>query len=188
LRNYWRQFDQLAEETQADPTTGEQELVQLVADHWRLLQAIWMAAYFPMTYVLAAWQVQIVFSTAAYFLWCSNAPDVCSPSSQIASILAYGEWFVLAVDELDNLAQEGKCTNYDYALEVRNETLTLAEQVIARMMESPRVPWALCEELLASSETQFDSFETSQELGYEIPLGSADAARFIVDMMICGEP
>jgi hypothetical protein len=187
-RSYWLQFGWLAEETRVDPVSGEQKLYQLVVDHWRFFSVLWAAGYFSEMYPSAMWQVQIAFTIAAYFVWCSNAVETCSPSAQIDSAFTHAGRLVERVEELVGLAESVKEADPSSVADEQAQAQIAIEQDIAHIMEVPEAVWALTEEILAGAEIEYEfvSFDVFSGYGFEIPPGTTDAARIIVDMILFG--
>jgi hypothetical protein len=159
----------------------------LVADHWLPIRVLWAQGHF--TYPMAAWEVQIVFSVVAYHTWCSNAPDVCSPSEGLEQALVGAERLVQWVDRLAAIAESVESADYDLIVKERTQAQAAVEQDIALIMRAPEVAWELCDELIASMEdgSGFLSLDEVGEHGWDIALDTAEAARIIVDLMIFGK-
>jgi hypothetical protein len=189
-RSYWLQFGWLAKETRTDPVSGEQKLHQMVMDHWRFFSVLWAAGYFSEMYPSAAWQVQIAFTIAAYFVWCSGAGEICSPSVQIDSVFTHAGHLVGRVEELVGLVESVKGADPNFVADEQAQAQIAIEQDIAHIMEVPEAVWTLTEEMLAGVEIEyeFESFDAFNGYGLEISPGTTDAARIIVDMVLFGEP
>jgi len=174
LRNCWLRLDWLAQQTQKDFERGDQALDGLVADHRAVLNDLVTAGELDEA---VADQMQVAFTEAAFHVWRSNAPITCYEAVMVDYSPASSDQLAQQAGLLAEMAESG-----DLDSDVVAQAQAAIERDITFLKLSYEETQALYDELreTAGDTNDFPSFD---ELDLEISPETAEAARFLVELL-----
>ena len=177
LRQCWLRLDLLAEETQDwnNYERGEQALSKLIADHQAALDELVAAGELDTD---VADQAQTAFGAAAYHVWRSNAPITCYEAVLVDYKPTSSSQLARQAELLVEMAASG---------DLDPATVTQAQAAIERdivfLNLSGAETQALYDELIAAAGDSY-TFPSFDELDLEITPEAAEAARFLVKLLL----
>jgi len=174
LRACWLQLQQLAAVTAKDTSRGEELRTSLVAEHQLALDDL-----IPLSEIqpAVAEQVQVAFDGAAYHVWAANAPITCYKETPInyepasSDQLARQSALLAEMAQGSGLDQEA-VARARAAVERDIAFLNLPEDEVQAMYDKLMV---------ASTNGQYPTFD---QVELQIPPESADAAHFLVELLL----
>jgi hypothetical protein len=174
LRNCWLRLDWLAQQTQKDFERGDQALDGLVADHRAVLNDLVTAGELD---AAVADQMQVAFTEAAFHVWRSNAPITCYEAVMVDYTPASSGQLAQQAGLLAEMAESGDLDPATVA-----QAQAAIERDITFLKLSSEETQALYDELreAAGDTNDFPSFD---ELDLEISPETAEAARFLVELL-----
>jgi hypothetical protein len=175
LRNCWLRLDWLAQQTQEDFERGDQALDELVADHRTALNDLVAAGELG---VAVADQMQVAFTEAAHHVWRSNAPITCYEAVMMDYTPASSGQLTQQADLLAEMAKGGDLDPATVA-----QAQAAIERDIAFLNLSDAETQTLYDELIAAAGDTYD-FPSFDELDLEVTLEAAEAARFLVNLLL----
>ena len=177
LRNCWLQLDWLAQQTRKDFEQGDQKLDELVTDHRAALNDLVTAGKLDAT---VADQMQVAFTEAAHHVWRSNAPITCYEAVMVDYTPASSGQLAQQADLLAEIAKSG-----DLDPDTVEQAHAAIERDIAFLNLSYAETQALYDELIRAAGGTHD-FPSLDELDLDIPPEAAEAARFLVELLLEG--
>jgi hypothetical protein len=177
LRQSWMRFDWLAKEAQDEGgyEQGEQAYNQLVADHRASLDELVAAGELDTD---VARQVQIAFDAAAYHVWLSNAPITCYEPVIVDYKPTSSSQLAWQAEILAEMADSG-----DLDPDTVAQAQAAIERDVAFLNLSGAETQALYDELMAAAGDNY-TFPTFDELELEVTPEAAEAARFLVELLL----
>ena len=174
LRACWLQLQQLATVTAKDGNRGENMRTSLIAEHQSALDDL-----IPLGEIqpAVAEQVQVAFDGAAYHVWAASVPIICYKETPINYKPASSEQLARQSALLAEMAQGSSWTR---------ETVARAQAAVERDIAFLNLPddevQAMYDELMkASTNGQYPTFD---QVELQIPPESADAAHFLVELLL----
>jgi hypothetical protein len=174
LRACWQQLQQLATVTAQDGNRGETMRTALIAEHQSALDdLISLGEIQP----AVAEQVQVALDGAAYHVWAANVPIICYKETPINYKPASSDQLARQSALLADMAQGGG---------MDRETIARAQTAVERDIAFLNLPddavQAMYDKLMkASTNGQYPTFD---QVDLQIPPESADAARFLVELLL----
>ena len=176
LRSCWLQLDWLAQETRAAYERGDQAQHKLIADHRAALDALVAAGELD---AAVADELDTAFSAAARHVYLASGAITCYtampppdyshvPQSQLAR-------------QADLLAEMAESSNLDS--DVVAQAQTTIERDITFLKFSYEEKQALYDKLREAAGDTYD-FPSFDELDLEISPETAEAARFLVELLL----
>jgi hypothetical protein len=174
LRRVWLRLGWLAEQSTGDWERGQRASEELLAEHQAALDEIVAAG--ETTSVVAA-ELQAAFGAAVYHVYRSNAPITCYEPVLIDYMPVSSSQLTQQVQILDDMAEDG---NLDPA------TIAQAQAAIGRdiafLSLSQEDVQALYDHLIQTAGgAGYPSFD---ELALEVPPAAAEAARFLIEVLV----
>jgi len=175
VRHCWLQLDRLARQTQEDYTEGEVLRDELVSDHRAALDGLVAAGELDGA---VADQVQAGFVEATYHVWRANSPITCYEPVLIDYTPTSAAQLVQQAELLAELAG---------AAGLDPDTVGQARAAIERDLSflalSGTERQALYDRLIQAAGDTL-SFPSFDELDLDIPPEAAEAARFLVELLL----
>ena len=175
LRSCWLQLDPLAQQTHKDYERGSQMKDQLVADHRAALDTLIAAG--ELSAAVAA-QMQAAFVEAAYHVWRANAPMTCYEPVLVDYTPTGASQLVQQANLLAEMAERGDLDPSTVA-----QARAAIERDIAFLGLSDEETQALYDELIKAAGDAY-TFPAFDELEMEILPEAAEAARFLVELLL----
>ena len=177
MRGCWLRFDWLAQRSGDwdHPRRGEEALERLVADHRVALDDLVAAGEIG---AAVAGQVQAAFEAAAWHVWRSSAPMTCYKAAPPDYAPASSEQLVRQAEVLAQMAAEG-----DLDPDVVARAQAAVERDVAFLALSDEETKALYAKLRKAAGDTY-SFPGFDQLDLEISPESAEAARFLVELLL----
>ncbi|MFL7793135.1 MAG: hypothetical protein AB8I69_13405 [Anaerolineae bacterium] len=178
LRSCWLRFDWLAEQSQdwSDYEKGEQALEQLKTEHRAALDGL--VASDGLDRAIAN-EVQNAFDAAAYHIWRANCGMTCYEPLMMPDYTQSGSsQLVVQADLLADLADDATIDPETIA-----QVQAAVERDIAFLNLSPEEEQALYDAVIEAAGEDYD-YPTFEELELEITPEAAEAARFLVELLL----
>ncbi|MGD1992908.1 MAG: hypothetical protein PVI59_06920 [Anaerolineae bacterium] len=175
VRDCWSRLSWLEEQAQDwdHPERGEEALDQLRADHRAALDDLVAAGALDAG---VATEVQAAFEEAAYHVWRANAPITCyEPVEPPDYVPAGAAQLARQAEILVEMAEAGSV-----APEILAQAQAAIERDVAFLSLTYDERTALYEEVRAEGSP----YPTFNELDLEIPPEAAEAARFLIDLLV----
>jgi hypothetical protein len=178
LRSCWLRFDWLAEQAQdwSDYEKGERALEQLTTEHRAALDELVAVGELE---VDVADEVQNAFDAAAYHIWRANCGMTCYEPLMMPDYTQSGSaQLVVQADLLVDLAD-------DVTIDPKTiiQAQASVERDIAFLNLSPEEEQALYDAVIEAAGEEYD-YPTFEELELEITPEAAEAARFLVELLL----
>ena len=174
LRACWLQLPQLAAVSAEDSSRGEKMRTSLIAEHQLALDDL-----IPLGELQSqvAEQVQFAFDGAAYHVWAASVPIICYKETPINYKPASSDQLAQQSALLAEMAQGGS---------LDREAVARAQAAVERDIAFLNLPdgdvQAMYDELMvASTAGQYPTFD---QVELQIPPESADAAHFLVELLL----
>jgi hypothetical protein len=178
LRSCWLRFDWLAEQAQdwSDYEKGEQALDQLTTEHRAALDGLVASDGLDRA---VATEVQNAFDAAAYHIWRANCGMTCYEPLMMPDYTQSGSsQLVVQADLLADLADDAA---------IDPETIAKAQAAVERDIAflnlSPEEKEALYDAVIEAAGEDYD-YPSFEELELEITPEAAEAARFLVELLL----
>jgi hypothetical protein len=178
LRRSWQRFDWLERQAKdwSDYEKGEKALEQLKAEHRAALDGLVAAGELD---AAVADEVQNAFDAAAYHVWRANCGATCyEPLAGPEYTPASSAQLVQQTELLANLADDATLDQAAVA-----QAQAAVERDVAFLNLSPEEEQALYDELVKAAGGSYD-FPTFDEVELEITPEAAEAARFLVELLL----
>lgn len=174
LRACWLQLQHLAAVTAQDSSRGETMRTALIAEHQAALNDL-----LPLGEIQSAVaeQVQIAFDRAAYHVWAASVPITCYKETPINYRPASSDQLARQSALLAEMARGGG---------LDRETIARAQTAVERDIAFLNLPddavQAMYDKLMkASTAGQYPTFDRVE---LQVPPESADAAHFLVELLL----
>jgi hypothetical protein len=178
LRSCWHRFDWLARQAQGDYERGERARKELVAEHRAALDELVAAGELE---AAVADELEAAFDAAAdHVLW-SNAPITCYKPAMPNYTPTSASQLAQQAELLADLADD---TTVDQ--EIVAKARTVIERDVAFLSLSDEEWQALYEQLAQAAGESYD-FPDFDDLELEITPEAAEAARFLVELLLAQE-
>lgn len=178
LRDCWLKLDWLAQQATGDFDRGERAREQLASRHRAALDDLVAAGELD---AAVADYVHEAFSEAAHHIWWSNAPITCYMMVQTFT--------PASADQLSQqtrlLAEMAESGNVDPVTTAQAQAAIERDIVLLNLSDEEM--WALYEEIRQAGGDSFD-LPPSDELDLEITPEAAEAARFLVELLLDETP
>jgi hypothetical protein len=178
LRSCWQRFDWLEERAKdwTDYEKGEKALEQLKAEHRAALDELVATGELE---AAVADEVQSAFDAAAYHVWRANCGATCYEPMMWPDYTQSGS--AQLVQQAELLADLADDATIDQNIVAQAQAAV--ERDIAFLNLSPEEERGLYEELMGAAGEDYD-FPTFDELELEITPEAAEAARFLVELLL----
>jgi hypothetical protein len=178
LRSCWQRFGWLEEQASdwSDYEKGEKAREELVAEHRAALDELVAAGELDKA---VADEVQNAFDAAAYHIWRANCGMTCYEPMMMPDYTQSGS--AQLVSQADLLADLADDATIDP--ETLSKVQAAVERDIAFLNLSPEDERALYDALKEAAGESYD-FPTFEDLELEITPEAAEAARFLVELLM----
>jgi hypothetical protein len=174
LRECWHRLSWLEEQAQDwdRPERGEEALDELTNDHQAALDDLVAAGALEAD---VAVEVQVAFEEAAYHVWRANVPITCYEPVEIDYVPAGASQLARQAEILVEMAEQGGVDPQALA-----EAQAAIERDVAFLSLSHEERMALYDEIIA----QGSPYPRFNEVDLDIPPEAAEAARFLIDLLV----
>jgi hypothetical protein len=177
LRDCWSRLDWLAEQSRNwdHPQRGEEALEELRGAHGSALEELVASGELG---AAVAQEIEVAFEAATFHIWRANGPVTCYEPVLVDYFPTSAGQLVQQSELLCEMAQ---------SQQIDPDTVALAQAAIERdlafltLSEGERQ--TLYQELQAAAGDTYQ-FPTLDELGLEVTPEAAEAARFLVDLLL----
>lgn len=175
VRRCWLQLDRLARQTEEDYTEADGLRDELLSDHRAALDRLVAAGQLD---AAVADQVQAAFVEATYHVWRANSPISCYEPVLIDYTPTSAAQLVQQAALLAELAGEA-----DLDPDTVGQARAAIERDVSFLALSDTERQALYDRLIHAAGDTF-SFPSFDELDLAVPPEAAEAARFLVELLL----
>ena len=175
LRNCWLRLDWLAQQAKGDYERGDKAREKLAADHRAALDDLVAAGEVDAD---VADKLNTAFGAAINHVLLSNAPLTCYEALIVDYTPASSDQLAQQADLLAEMAKSGDLDPATVA-----QAQAAIERDIAFLNLSDAETQALYDELIAAAGDTYD-FPSFDGLDLDIPSEAAEAARFLVELLL----
>jgi hypothetical protein len=175
LRNCWLQLDWLAQQVQGNYDRGDRAREKLAADHRAALDDLVNSGELDAD---VADELDAAFGSAIVHVLMANAPITCYKTAEPNYIPVSADQLMQQTELLAEMAEDG---NVDSGVVAQAQAA--AERDIAFLALSDEERRDLNAELWAAAGDSYD-FPSFDELNLEITPEAAEAARFLVELLL----